>query len=446
MKLTEKTHESIEFNDQFKEALLAAEDSSQNLFITGKAGTGKSTFLEFFRDNTQKNIVVLAPTGVAALNVGGQTIHSFFRFRTDITADAVSNIRLRKSQIKLYEALETVVIDEISMVRADLLDCIDVFLQIYGPKKGVSFGGVQMICVGDLYQLPPVVTFQDRELFKTIYPSPYFFDARSFSALNLKYIEFGKIYRQNDDRYIALLGNIRNNSMSVQDLNLLNGRCRPGFVSPADDVTVYLTTTNDKAHKINQQRLESLEGELYCYEGEINGEFDAKSLPTLMELDLKIGSQVMLLNNDPSGRWINGSIGKIIGIISEAETVTVELTNGKCVDVSPYNWEMNRFFYNEETDQIDSEVVGSFKQYPIRLAWAVTIHKSQGKTFDNVIVDFGSGTFSHGQAYVALSRCTTLEGIILKRPMYKRDILLDDRVVRFMKEKFYNIKNEAASL
>ena len=430
----------IEFNSEFAKAYDFLENGTGNIFITGKAGTGKSTLLQYFRDHTVKNIVVLAPTGVAAVNIKGQTIHSFFRFKPDITPEGVDAIKIRRTQKALYQKVDAIIIDEISMVRADLLDCIDAFLRLHGKNRMMPFGGVQLVFIGDLYQLPPVVPRDEQDIFKDVYCSPYFFDSNIFRELNsngqhpkrFQIIELKKIYRQKEEDFIKLLGTIRNKTATEANLEALNKRYIPDFIPDDDDFYIYLTTTNAVADRVNHQRLRELQREPYCYEGTVTGKFESRNLPTHKSLELKIGAQVMLLNNDPGGRWINGSIGKIIEIMKEGKIITVELSDGQTVEVTLYQWEMFRFFFNEDTEALESESVGSFTQYPLRLAWAVTIHKSQGKTFSRVIVDIGNGAFAHGQTYVALSRCTSFEGLVLKRPILKRHILLDDNVVQFM--------------
>ena len=436
-------HQALDFNDQFVHAYELMENSPRNLFITGKAGTGKSTLLQYFRAQTRKNIVVLAPTGVAAVNIKGQTIHSFFGFKPDITPEGARAIRVRKAKKNIYRKLRTIVIDEVSMVRADLLDCVDAVLRLHGPNGSLAFGGIQMIFIGDLYQLSPVVASAEKSLFgtraedspRTMYRSPYFFDAKVFEDFTVELVELEKIYRQKDGDFIALLNTIRNNSVTEQHLDVLNKRYLPSFKPKDEEFYIYLTTTNAMADQINAQRLSALKAQARRYEGELSGNFDIKNLPTQESLDLKIGAQVMLLNNDAQGRWINGTIGKVSAVkegSGGADIVQVELPEGNIVDVTPFTWEMFRFFYNEEADTLDSETVGSFKQYPLRLAWAVTIHKSQGKTFPKVIVDIGRGTFSHGQVYVALSRAVTLEGLVLKKPILKQHIWMDRRIVNFM--------------
>ncbi len=426
----------IEFNKEFARAYDLLENTSGNLFITGKAGTGKSTLLGYFRNHTTKNVVVLAPTGVAAVNIKGQTIHSFFRFKPDITPESVHSIIIRKTQRALYQKMDTLIIDEVSMVRADLMDCIDVFLRLHGRNRGEAFGGVQIVFIGDLFQLPPVVTRHERAIFKDVYESPYFFDSKILKQLHgdcsVEIVELKKIYRQKEEDFIKLLGGIRNKTATQQDLEMLNTRHRPNFVPQEEDFYIHLTTTNALADYVNRQKLEEITGEVYCCKGTVTGQFQERTLPTHHSLALKVGAQIMLLNNDPAGRWINGSLGKILEIMDKGKVILVELSNGEIVDVSPFQWDMFRFFFNEDTEHLESESVGSFKQYPLRLAWAVTIHKSQGKTFERVVVDIGRGSFAHGQTYVALSRCTNFEGLILKRPILRQHILLDDSVVRFM--------------
>ncbi len=434
----------IEFNSQFTQAYDLLENSRRNIFITGKAGTGKSTLLEYFRAHALKNAVVLAPTGVAAINVKGQTIHSFFQFKPDVTPDTVAFIKVRKSRRKLYEKIDALVIDEISMVRADLLDCVDVFLRLHGRNHELPFGGIQMIFFGDLYQLPPVVTRHEHKIFLAekhdngIYKTPYFFSANSFQELEMELVELEKVYRQTDEYFIKLLNKIRNNSVKDVHLKLLNQRCFPDFKPAREDFFIHLTTTNAMADRVNQSRLKDLKQEECIFQGDVSGNFRERDLPTKQDLGLKLGAQVMLLNNDQAGRWFNGSIGKVVSLDGGHDTsnaIKVELANGEVVDVKVFTWEVFRFFFNEETLMLDSESVGSFTQYPLRLAWAVTIHKSQGKTFPKVILDVGNGTFAHGQLYVALSRCTDFEGLVLRRPIRKEHVILDDEVVNFMNKR-----------
>lgn len=431
----------IDFNPQFQKALHLIEESGKNIFITGRAGTGKSTLLNHFRGNTKKKVVVLAPTGVAAINVKGQTIHSFFGFRPNITPQGIRKKYRQKDEKNIYAKLQTIVIDEISMVRADLLDCVDKFLRLNGPDKSLPFGGIQMIFIGDLYQLPPVVTGQEKDLFRNYYKSPYFFSAHVFENLNMEMIELEKIYRQKDDKFIHLLNAVRNNSATEGDLAWLNKRYNPSFEPKRNDFYICLTSTNDLADQINSERLGQLPGRTYTFHGLIEGEFGKEYLPTASHLELKIGAQIMMLNNDQLGRWINGTIGEITGIREDEpggeEIIIAALENGQNVEIRPYTWEIYRFFL--KGDQLDSEMVGSFTQYPLRLAFAVTIHKSQGKTFQKVIIDIGRGTFAHGQMYVALSRCTTFEGMILKKPIRKHHIRMDYEVMKFITRYQYRL-------
>ncbi|MCA9408890.1 MAG: AAA family ATPase [Candidatus Omnitrophica bacterium] len=432
MKSNKASTKGLEFNEDFVTAHDFLENTQKNIFVTGKAGTGKSTLLKYFREKTYKNVAVLAPTGVAAINIQGQTIHSFFRFKPDITPEGVREIRIPKYQRKIFENLDVIIIDEISMVRADLLDCIELFLQLHGRYKDLPFGGVQMVFFGDLYQLPPVVTRDQRSIFTSVYKSPFFFDAKSFPFLDLKVIELSKVYRQKEKDFVQLLNAIRNKTADFHDIKKLNQRFRPSINLKDDEFYIFLTTTNAVADQINQEQLKKLKTKSHRFEGELTGDFDYKSLPTNLILDLKEGAQVMLLNNDQNGRWVNGSLGKIVTIHETEPMITVELADGDTVEVEAHAWEMYRYFYDEEQGRLDSESVGAFMQFPLRLAWAVTIHKSQGKTFSKVIVDMGAGAFSHGQTYVALSRCTSFEGLLLRKPISKDHLRLDNRVIDFM--------------
>ncbi len=435
---------NIEINDQFRKALSLMENTTKNVFITGRAGTGKSTLLDYFKKTTKKNIAVLAPTGVAAVNIGGQTIHSFFKFGPDITPDKV---RKYDDNAALYNALEAIVIDEISMVRADLLDCVDKALKLSRSDKK-PFGGMQIIFIGDLYQLSPVVTGKEREVFRTHYKSQYFFDSKAFNNLEMEMIELEKIYRQKDHKFINILNAIRNNSVTAEQLREINKRLHPNFEPKINDFYINLTTTNDMAYAINSRELEKLKSKLFIYRGRIKGSFDKKYLPTDIDLKVKIGSQVMLLNNDSAGRWVNGTVGKIADIRKKGkeDIIIVETQNREFVDVSPYTWKIYNMIFNKETESLDSEVLGSFTQYPIKLAWAVTIHKGQGKTFDRVIIDIGKGTFAHGQTYVALSRCTALDGIVLKKPIQKKHIFMDWKIVSFLTKYQYRQSEKLLSL
>ena len=443
MKNTKHKQPQVEINEQFQHALDIMEDSDRSIFITGRAGTGKSTLLSYFRHTTRKKVAVLAPTGVAALNVKGQTIHSFFRFKPGITPDRVKKPRLTNKE-SIYCKLDIIIIDEISMVRADLLDCVDRFLRLNGPEADRPFGGIQMAFIGDLYQLPPVVTGGEKEVFQSLYETPYFYGARVFDSFEMEFVELEKIYRQHDEQFITLLNGIRNNSVTGEGLELLNERYQPDFEPPPEDFYVYLTTTNRLAEEINGKRLAGLKGRLYTFTGSIEGEFGQEYLATKIDLEVKVGAQIMMLNNDTEGRWVNGSIGKITGITQNGkgeDIIVAELADDEEVEITPFTWEIYRFFV--EGGGLQSEVIGKFTQYPLMLAWAITIHKGQGKTFDKVIIDIGSGTFAHGQMYVALSRCTTLGGIVLKNPALKKHIWTNYQVMDFLTKYQYKKAEES---
>jgi len=424
----------IELNGDFKKALSLMNETTKNVFITGRAGTGKSTLIDHFKSNTKKNVVVLAPTGVAALNVKGQTIHSFFHFKPGITPDTTKILypNLRAA----YRKLDAILIDEISMVRADLLDCIDSFMRLNGKDRSLPFGGVQMIFIGDLYQLPPVVAAEEFEMFRENYKSEYFFDAHSFEKLPITYIELKKNYRHTDEHFIGLLNAIRNNTATEKDLEEINGRYNPFFSPNVSEKYISLTTTNKLADEINSAQMKKLPGREYTYAAKYDGDFEKKSFPAEENLAIKVGAQVMMLNNDKSDLWVNGSVGTITAItpgITMRDEVLVELTEGPIVEVNPHKWEMFKSSYDKTSLKLNSKVAGSFVQYPIMLAWAITIHKSQGKTFKHVIIDVGSGTFAYGQLYVALSRCTSLEGIVLTKKIEKRHIMMDQRIINFLR-------------
>ena len=430
---------NLDFNPQFQRALDLMEQTQKNVFVTGRAGTGKSTLLNYFCDHTGKKAVILAPTGVAAVNVGGQTIHSFFGFKPDVTLSAIRK-KNRDEKKNIYRKLKTIVIDEISMVRADILDCVDKFLRLNGPDEKLPFGGVQMIFIGDLYQLPPVVTGHEREIFREHYATPYFFSAKVFQDLDWEFVELEKIYRQKNDDFIRLLNAIRNRTVTDNDLVLLNQRLDPNFAAPPDDFYIYLTTTNELADRLNEEQLAKLPGRARSVCGIIEGDFGGQYLPTALELKLKKGAQIMLLNNDSSGRWVNGTVGKMMGTKKDEEgqdVILARLDNGTKVEITPYTWEIFHFYL--KNGELTSKSVGSFTQFPVRLAFAVTIHKSQGKTFERAIIDVGKGTFAHGQMYVALSRCTTLEGIVLMKPIRKNHILMDWQVVKFLTSCQYDL-------
>ncbi len=438
----------IEINPEFSKALEVMERGNRHAFITGKAGTGKSTLLDHFRRTTGKQVAVLAPTGVAALNIQGQTIHSFFGFKPNITPEKVKKMSGREGQ--LYKEFKTVIIDEISMVRADLLDCIEKFLRLNGPKRKEWFGGVQMIFVGDLYQLPPVVTPGEKEIFTHRYESPYFFSAQVFKekSFSMEFVELEKVYRQTEEDFIELLNSIRNRTCTDDDIEKLNRNCRPDPDPEEEGFYITLTTTNDLAAKRNMEMLESLPDRSFTLVGKTSGGFDRSSLPADETLTLKPGAQVMLVNNDKFGRWVNGTLGivkRLEKVDGEDDRILVMLRDGQIVEVMPNMWEIFEYEYDRKTRHISTRTTGTFTQYPIRLAWAVTIHKSQGKTFDRVIIDMGRGAFAHGQVYVALSRCTNFDGIILTKKIKKGHIRMDWRVAKFLTMFQYRRADELSS-
>jgi ATP-dependent exoDNAse (exonuclease V) alpha subunit len=453
----------IEMNNDFKEALNVLLKTNNNIFITGKAGTGKSTFLKLAREELKKKKikhVVLSTTGLAALNVGGQTIHSFFRFGRNISYSKVH--RIEATHISKYQHLETIIIDEVSMLRADLLDCIDKFLRINAPnekKRKMPFGGVQMVFIGDLYQLPPVVKETEAEQFAgelpqnedeirnliyskgrpKKYDSCHFLSASSIRRNHLHIINFNKIYRQNDETFIGILNNMRENTISQAEIDILNEQIIKDNISSI----LTLTTTNRIANDYNLHELEKLdkdtEENFYAtIEGD-KSKISYNDYPAEQTLTLREGARIMMLVNDTNGEYVNGTTGTIVKINIDDDyfldsSITVKLDNGHIVDVRRHKWVMYETLWDEETHDYIKVEVASFKQYPIRLAWAITIHKSQGKTFDKIAVDFGIlGAFACGQAYVAMSRCTSIEGIYLVIPIQLKDIFVDKKIGKLIK-------------
>lgn len=429
----------IEITPSFEKALHFLEDPSTSCFITGRAGTGKSTLLKYFIDQTKKNVAVLAPTGIAAVNVGGQTVHSFFGFKPNVTLDAAQKLgrKILKAEGKnsLYHQVDAIVVDEVSMLRADLADCMDLFLRTVREDNQTPFGGIKMVFIGDLYQLPPVVISTEREIFSEVYPTPYFFGAHVFRDFSYEMIELEKIYRQTDDTFIGLLNKIRNNSVDDADLRSLNTRVGTTPSTGKGTLSVFLTPTNAKAAELNAQKLNVLTGDEKIFRAEIEGNCDKSSYPTDDILSLKKGAQVMLLNNDSLGRWVNGTLAEVTGFLENV--IEVKLENGMKEEVGPFGWEIFRYDYDVSKKKLTTETVGKFTQYPLKLAWALTIHKSQGKTFDHVTLDLDRGTFAPGQLYVALSRCRSFEGLFLTKPVKKGHVFLNYDVVRFMIEHHY---------
>lgn len=412
----------------------------QSVFMTGKAGTGKSTFLRHIVENTKKKTVVLAPTGIAAVNAGGVTLHSFFHlpFKPLLPDDPelqIRNLRQRlkhtAEQQKLIRELELIVIDEVSMVRADIIDFIDKVLRVYSGRLREPFGGKQLLLVGDVFQLEPVVTSDMRDIFRDLYPNLYFFSARVFREFALVPVELRKVYRQSDALFIGMLDRMRQGVATQADISLLNDRVDPDAAN-ADkqkEFTMTLAPKRDTVDAINTSRLERLRRKLYCFQGEIRDKFPENSLPVPLVLELKVGAQVVFVRNDPEKRWVNGTVGKVHSISSDTLEVTLE--NGQTHVVKREIWENMSYRYDKETKKIEEDVLGTYTQYPLRLAWALTIHKSQGLTFPRVIIDMEGGAFSAGQAYVALSRCQSLEGLTLRSKVNPYDFFVNPAIRLF---------------
>jgi hypothetical protein len=431
-------------NTEFQQALQLIQCTGQSVFLTGKAGTGKSTFLKYICENTKKKHIVLAPTGVAAINAGGMTIHSFFKMplRPVLPDDpdlSLQNNRIfeflkyTKNRVKLIQKAELIIIDEISMVRADMIDFIDKILRVYSRNMRAPFGGKQLLFVGDMYQLEPVVPSDQKLILSRFYPNAYFFSAKVFNQMSLVTIELQKVYRQTDEPFIRLLDNIRINQISRADLAVLNNRCFPEYTPDSKDFIITVATKKEVVDHINESRLKELPGKTFLFQGVIQGEFPESGLPTQKELELKENAQVIFLKNDPEKRWCNGTIG-VISQITEDNQIIIQLEDGSEHLLEREVWENIRYTYNEKEKKIEEEVLGSFMQYPVRLAWAITIHKSQGLTFDRVVVDLSGGVFAGGQTYVALSRCRSLDGMVLKRPVNQSDVFVKKEIVDFSRQ------------
>ena len=432
-------------NREFQDALNLVKYTRQSLFLTGKAGTGKSTFLRYVTDNIKKKYVVLAPTGIAAINAGGSTLHSFFKLPFHPLLPDDPNLSLQKGRIheffkyakphrKLLEKLELIIIDEISMVRADIIDTVDRILRVYSHNLREPFGGKQLLLVGDVFQLEPVVKSDEREILARFYPNPYFFSARVFGQIDLVSIELKKVYRQSDPTFISVLDHIRGGTAGAADFQLLNtryGAVASPTVEKDKDMYITLATRRDNVDYINERHLAELPGEPEIFRGEIRGEFPESSLPTQRELVLKPGAQIIFIKNDYDRRWVNGTIGTVNGFDMDGSTLYITKDDGRECDVKRESWRNIRYTYNEEKKQVEEEELGTFTQFPVRLAWAITVHKSQGLTFSRAVIDFTGGVFAGGQTYVALSRCTSLEGIRLKKPITRADIFVRPEITEF---------------
>lgn len=426
--------------DEFKEILDLLKNTNESIFITGKAGTGKSSLLKYFIKNTNKKLVILAPTGIAALNVSGQTIHSFFRFPPSIITP--NKIEPDYVKAELFKNLQIVIIDEISMVRADLMNGIDIALRKNRNKLDEPFGGVQMVFIGDLFQLPPVVTEADREYILKIYGGQYFFDATVFKTFKYHFKELTTIFRQSNEQsqFKTMLNNIRNNEARFDDMVLLNSRHKDN--AGEQENSIFLTTRKKIARNINNEKLENLPGEKTTYTGSLSGKYlklkeEAEDkledkLPAPYKLELKKDAQIMMLKNDGGKRWVNGSIGRVEKLEENSITVKIE---GSKYKIEKESWNEVEYILNKETKEIEERIIAGFSQFPMQLSYAMTIHKSQGRTFDKITVDVGAGAFAHGQIYVALSRCRTIEGIILNNPIRNNDIIVDPRVIEYYKTK-----------
>jgi len=420
----------MEGNKELKTAWEFVEKTGKSVFLTGKAGTGKTTFLKRVVEESRKRVVVVAPTGIAAINAGGVTIHSFFQLPLHPFipgAKLESKFAFSKEKRSIIKTMDVLVIDEISMVRSDLLDAVDSVLRRF-RNRFKPFGGVQLLMIGDLQQLTPVMTDEDFQLLAPYYPTPYFFGSRALSQIDYVTIELKQVYRQQDEEFISILNSVRGGRPSHDVIKALNNRYDPRFTPSADEGYIRLTTHNHIANSYNEQQLNLIDEPVHCFDAVIDGNFPEYAYPTEARLELKAGAQVMFVKNDPSSerRYFNGKIGVVTDFYEEYILVQCPGEDEK-IAVEPLEWENCRYVINEQTQEMETEVQGIFKQYPLRLAWAITIHKSQGLTFDRAIID-AAASFASGQVYVALSRCRTLEGMVLATPLRQDAVMTDLRV------------------